>query len=102
VIPALNAAARIVDVVRRAWADEATAEVVVVDDSSTDDTVLLARGAGAQVISSTMLGKGASLRDGLDIANDPFVVDLDGDLSGLKTAWSATSFGHWWPARRTP
>lgn len=84
VIPALNEAARIADVVRHALADEATGEVIVVDDSSTDDTVPLALGAGAKVITSTMLGKGASMRDGLDIANFPFVVYLDGDLSGLK------------------
>ena len=84
VIPALNEAARIADVVRHALADEATAEVIVVDDSSTDDTVPLAKGAGARVITSTMLGKGASMRDGLDFASYPFVVYLDGDLSGLK------------------
>lgn len=84
VIPALNEAARIADVVRHALADPATAEVIVVDDSSTDDTVPLAKAAGAHVITSTMLGKGASMRDGLDIANYPFVVYLDGDLSGLK------------------
>lgn len=84
VIPALNEAAHIADVVRHALADPATAEVIVVDDSSIDDTVMLAREAGATVITSTMLGKGASMRDGVDAAKCDLVVYLDGDLSGLQ------------------
>lgn len=84
VIPALNEAARIAEVVRHALSDEATAEVIVVDDSSTDATATLAREAGAQVLTSSMLGKGASMRDALEFARHPYVVYLDGDLTGLK------------------
>lgn len=84
VIPALNEAARIADVVRHALADPATAEVIVVDDSSIDDTARLARQAGAEVTTSTMLGKGASMRDGVGIAQCELIVYLDGDLSGLR------------------
>jgi len=84
VIPALNEAARIADVVRHALADPATADVIVVDDSSIDDTARLAREAGAQVITSTMLGKGASMRDGVGTARRELIVYLDGDLSGLR------------------
>lgn len=84
VIPALNEAARIADVVRHALADPATAEVIVVDDSSIDDTAALARQAGAEVVTSSMLGKGASMRDGVSRARCDLVVYLDGDLSGLR------------------
>ncbi|HRD96871.1 MAG TPA: glycosyltransferase, partial [Rubrivivax sp.] len=84
VIPALNEAARIGEVVRYAWADAATAQVIVVDDSSIDDTAALARAAGAEVITSTMLGKGASMRDGALAARLDLVVYLDGDLGGLR------------------
>jgi len=84
VIPALNEAARIADVVKHALADPATAEVIVVDDSSIDDTVALAREAGARVITSTMLGKGASMRDGTLAASHDVLVFLDGDLAGLR------------------
>ncbi len=84
VIPALNEAARIASVVRHALADEATAEVVVVDDSSIDDTAALAREAGARVIQSTLLGKGASMKDGALAATYEYVVYLDGDLAGLR------------------
>lgn len=84
VIPALNESRRIASVVAYALADPATAEVIVVDDSSIDDTVALARQAGARVVTSTMLGKGPSMQDGLLEARHDFVVYLDGDLTGLQ------------------
>jgi HAD superfamily phosphoserine phosphatase-like hydrolase len=84
VIPALNEAARIADVVAYALGDPATAEVLVIDDCSIDDTAELARRAGARVITSTMLGKGASMRDGALAAAHEWVVYLDGDLAGLR------------------
>lgn len=84
VIPALNEAKRIADVVRYALSDPATAEVIVIDDSSLDQTVELARAAGARVVTSTMLGKGASMRDGVGVAACEWLVFLDGDLAGLR------------------
>lgn len=84
VIPALNEAKRIASVVAYALADPATAEVLVIDDSSIDDTVALAQGAGARVITSTMLGKGASMHDGALAARQELLVYLDGDLAGLR------------------
>jgi phosphoserine phosphatase len=84
VIPALNEARRIASVVAFALADPATAEVVVVDDSSIDDTAALAREAGARVVTSSMLGKGPSMQDGMQEAQCDFVVYLDGDLAGLR------------------
>jgi glucosyl-3-phosphoglycerate synthase len=84
VIPALNEARRIAEVVRFALAEPATAEVVVVDDSSIDDTAALARAAGARVITSSMLGKGPSMRDGLQAVQGELLVYLDGDLAGLR------------------
>jgi hypothetical protein len=58
--------------------------VIVVDDSSIDQTAEIARAAGAVVITSSMLGKGISMRDGVAVARFEFVVFLDGDLSGLQ------------------
>lgn len=84
VIPALNEARRIAEVVGYALADPATAEVIVVDDSSIDATVEQARAAGAHVITSSMLGKGASMHDGLLVAEKELIVYLDGDLCGLR------------------
>ena len=84
VIPALNEAARIAEVVRYALSDAMTGEVIVIDDSSVDDTAHLAREAGATVITSSMLGKGVSMRDGAKAAQYDVVVYLDGDLTGLQ------------------
>lgn len=84
IIPALNEAKRIAEVVSYALADPATAEVIVVDDSSIDRTAELARQAGATVITSSMLGKGASMQDGLAHARCSVLVYLDGDLAGLR------------------
>ncbi len=84
VIPALNEARRISDVVRYAFSDPATFEVIVIDDSSVDDTVALARQAGAIVLTSSMLGKGASMQDGIAPSRCDYVVYLDGDLAGLR------------------
>lgn len=82
-IPALNEAEHIAGVVAFARADPATAEVLVIDDSSTDDTAARATRAGARVMTSTMLGKGASMADAVQASEHPFIVYLDGDLSGL-------------------
>lgn len=84
IIPALNEAKRIAEVVAFALADPATAEVIVIDDSSIDNTAELAHQAGARVFTSSMLGKGASMKDGVAVAQSNFLVYLDGDLTGLR------------------
>lgn len=85
VIPTLNEAKRIAQVVSYALADPLTAEVIVVDDSSIDGTVALATQAGARVVTSSMLGKGGSMHDGVGEARCDVLIYLDGDLSGLRT-----------------
>lgn len=84
IIPALNEEKAIASVINYALSDPATGEVIVVDDSSIDQTAEIARAAGAVVITSSMLGKGISMRDGIAVARYEFVVFLDGDLSGLQ------------------
>jgi glucosyl-3-phosphoglycerate synthase len=84
VIPALNEAKRIADVVKYALSDSATAEVIVIDDSSIDDTAARAKIAGAQVVTASMLGKGGSMCDGVSVAKHEIIVYLDGDLAGLR------------------
>ncbi|MBL8511180.1 MAG: glycosyltransferase [Betaproteobacteria bacterium] len=85
VIPALNEEKRIAEVVAYALSDPATAEVIVIDDSSIDRTAELARAAGAKVLTSSMLGKGASMHDGVAPAQTHLLVYLDGDLAGLRS-----------------
>jgi glycosyltransferase involved in cell wall biosynthesis len=68
-LPALNEAATVVDVIRRIPRDIEgidQVEVLVVDDGSTDETAELARGAGASVISHGVnRGVGAAIQTGL-------------------------------------
>lgn len=84
IIPALNEEKAIASVIQYALSDPSTGEVIVVDDSSIDRTVEIARAMGATVMTSSMLGKGISMRDGVAVARHEFVVFLDGDLSGLQ------------------
>ena len=54
------------------------------DDSSIDGTTRLPREAGARVITSALLGKGARMPDGMTAGLHESVVHLDGDLSSLR------------------
>ena len=81
VIPAQNEAASIAQVVTRARAH--AAQVVVVDDASTDDTAALARAAGARVLPLvTPLDAWCATQTGLRFASAAgaqLVVTLDAD-----------------------
>lgn len=80
IIPTLNEAENITAVVNFAQSDKLVSEVIVVDDKSTDNTVILAQKAGAKVITSTKLGKGASMKDGVLCATNDVILFLDGDI----------------------
>lgn len=84
VIPVLNESATITSVVLFAKRCPLVDEVIVVDDGSIDGTPELASEAGARVITSTLLGKGASMEDGLREARNEIVLYLDGDLNELS------------------
>lgn len=83
IIPVLNEAPTIGSVVEFARQNPRVGEVVVVDDGSIDGTPELACAAGARVVTSTMLGKGGSMQDGVGLASNELLLYLDGDLRGL-------------------
>ncbi len=80
VIPALNEDKTIRHVVRLANISPLVSEVIVVDDKSMDNTIAEARKEGATVITSTKLGKGASMKDGILVARNEVIAFLDADI----------------------
>jgi len=80
IIPALNEEKTIRQVVHFANNSQLVTEVIVVDDKSMDNTVEEARKDGATVITSTKLGKGASMKDGVLVAKNEVVAFLDADI----------------------
>jgi HAD superfamily phosphoserine phosphatase-like hydrolase len=80
IIPALNEEATVAQVVSIAFSTPGVNEVIVVDDKSMDNTIMEARKAGAKVITSTKLGKGTSMMDGIHVAKNEVVAFLDADI----------------------
>jgi len=80
VIPAKNEAASIADVVASARSEYPEAEIIVVDDGSTDATADLAGAAGATVLRHPeSLGNGAAVKSGARAAKGEILALMDGD-----------------------
>ncbi|QLG48935.1 S-layer glycoprotein N-glycosyltransferase AglJ [Natrinema halophilum] len=77
-IPTLDEAATIGDVIDGFY-DEGYTNVVVVDGDSTDDTREIAREHGAEVMVQSGDGKGQAVREVLEYVTVPYVLMLDGD-----------------------
>jgi len=80
IIPTLNEEEHIAGVVKFAKRQPNVSEVIVVDDKSLDKTVSIALQNGAKVITSTKLGKGSSMKDGILCAQNDIIAFLDGDI----------------------
>ena len=85
IIPALNEEKTVAQVVALVKQSKNVTEVIVVDDKSLDQTVEEAINAGATVITSTKLGKGASMKDGALVAKNDILVFLDADITSYST-----------------
>ena len=119
VIPAKNEAATIADVVASARSEYPEAEIIVVDDGSTDATADLAEAAGASVVRHPeSLGNGAAVKSGARAATGEILALMDGDgqhdprelgkllarldegyqmAIGARDSGSHASVGRWFP-----
>lgn len=80
VLPAKNEAAALPGVLRRIRAVLPEAEIVLVDDGSTDATAAVARAEGASVVSHPVsLGNGAAVKSGARVARGKVLVFMDAD-----------------------
>ena len=80
VIPAKNESQSIADVVSTARSEFPSAEIIVVDDGSDDNTGELAKGAGANVVRHPeSIGNGAAVKTGARAAKGTVLVFMDGD-----------------------
>lgn len=82
ILPAYNEAEAIPIVVRDIRAHVPDAEIVVVDDASTDQTADIAREAGCVVVRHDVnRGKGAGLRTGFKASHGDYVIFMDADAT---------------------
>ncbi|MFA9417881.1 S-layer glycoprotein N-glycosyltransferase AglJ [Natrinema sp. HArc-T2] len=77
-IPTLEEAATIGDVIEGFY-EQGYTNVVVIDGDSEDDTREIARDHGAEVLVQSGSGKGQAVREALEYVTVPYVLMLDGD-----------------------
>lgn len=80
IIPARDEAVALASLLPKVQSVIPDAELIVVDDGSTDETAKLARAYGARVISHPYpMGNGAAIKSGARTANGEIIVFMDGD-----------------------
>ncbi|MCU0455934.1 MAG: HAD-IB family phosphatase [Bacteroidales bacterium] len=80
IIPALNEERTISSVIDLVSQSPDVDEILVIDDKSMDQTIEVARKPKVKIYTSTKLGKGASMRDGMLLAVNEFIAYLDADI----------------------
>jgi len=89
IIPAYNESRTVGDLVSKIVELYPEFEVLVVNDSSTDDTSAVAKDAGAKVFSHPYnIGNGAAVKSGIRHASGDILVFIDGDLQHWHTSIS--------------
>src|ERR1700743_2580995 len=84
IIPALNEEKSIRQAIQQAKRNELVDEIIVVDDFSGDNTMAEAKKEGVKVITSTHVGKGESMREGMMMAKNEILVFMEPDLPSYE------------------
>ncbi|TAM15984.1 MAG: glycosyltransferase family 2 protein [Rhodanobacter sp.] len=80
ILPAKNEAQALADLLPRLREAHSEAEIIVVDDGSTDDTRVVCATAGVECLSSPYsMGNGAAIKRGARAATGDILVFMDGD-----------------------
>jgi HAD superfamily phosphoserine phosphatase-like hydrolase len=80
IIPTLNEQSTISQVIQLVKKSKSVSEILVIDDKSADETVKKAKDEKVKVYTSTKIGKGASMHDGMLLAENEIIVYLDADI----------------------
>jgi glucosyl-3-phosphoglycerate synthase len=81
IIPTLNEQTTISHVVKLVKKSPIVREILVIDDKSLDETIRNAKSEKVKIYTSTKLGKGASMRDGMLLAGSEIIIYLDADIT---------------------
>jgi len=85
IIPAFNEQKTIAKVIKRIKTTAHIAEILVVDNNSTDKTALCAERAGAKVVFCESKGKGYAMEKGLQEATNDIIVFIDADINNYSS-----------------
>ncbi|MCI9000505.1 MAG: glycosyltransferase [Clostridia bacterium] len=80
IIPAFNEEKTIMKVIDKINTSAVKANIIVVNNASTDKTAELAKGKGVQVIECKEQGKGYAMETGIQYVNTKITLFIDGDL----------------------
>jgi glucosyl-3-phosphoglycerate synthase len=81
IIPALNEGKTIQRVIQIVKKSICVSEIIVIDDKSNDDTVLLAQKEKVKIYTSSVRGKGSSIREGIMLAKNDILAFIDADIT---------------------
>ena len=81
IIPAYNEAATIKQVIQIVKKSNFVSEIIVIDDKSTDNTVQEATSEKVKIFTSSVRGKGSSMREGILLAKNNIIAFIDADIT---------------------